>query len=101
MNATHTHYIEAFTTRDARGRQQAACGVFVALGVVAQPETAPTCPHCLIYVEGVSESEGDPDFEDDRADHQMPARTPLSRFDRLQALADAGFDTWSEARGER
>lgn len=95
MNATHTHYIEAFTTRDARGRQQAACGVFVALDAVAQPETAPTCPHCLIYVEGVSESTGDPCLDED----DRPRR--LCRYEQLERLADSGRDTWAEYRGER
>jgi hypothetical protein len=91
-----THYLPAFTTRDDQQRQRAICGQFVTLADVAIEETTPTCVGCRVYVENVDEGEGDGPMDDDRADHQIPLRGRMSRYDRLQALADSGCDTWAE-----
>lgn len=101
MARTYTHYITPFTARNAEGHEQAACGQFVPASLVAPAETAPTCPFCLVYVEGIEESTGDGPIYDDRADHLIPSSRRLSRYEQLEALADSGCDTYEEYRGER
>ena len=84
MADPHTHYIAAFSARNAAGEQRSICGRFIAS---AQHSTEPSCWGCKAWLEG-------------QGDEPQPARR-LTRYEQLQALADSGFDTWQEARGER
>lgn len=83
---TRTHYVPAFTRKNAQGQQETACRLFVPASQVVPSGVRPTCWGCAAWLDG----------EDDR-----PVRRRLTRHEQLQALADSGCDTWEEARGER
>lgn len=92
-----THYVQGFTRRDAKGRQETACGQFVALEQVAKTGIEPTCWGCATWLKSLD----DTPMEDDRADHLIPPRRRLTRYEQLEALADAGCDTREEYEGLR
>lgn len=76
-----------FVLTDGPGRVvQAVCGRFV--NPEREHAIAPTCPRCAEVV-----AERNAEAEDDE-----PRRPSLTRQERLQAQADAGYDTldWEE-----
>lgn len=92
---SYTHCCDGFTHRDAQGQQETACGLFVPVEQVAPTGVRPDYWGCAAWLDSLDEA------YDDRADHLIPPRRRLSRYEQLEALADAGCDTWAEARGER
>ena len=113
----HTHYVKGFTRRDEHGHEETACGQFVGAADVAPIGYTPTCWGCRLWLHEVDHSHTTPTERarvlariteaepyggepmTDRDDHATRRR--LTCYERLEALADSGCDTWAEARGER
>ena len=96
----HTHYVKGFTRRDEHGREETACGQFVGASEVAPLGYTPTCWGCAAWLQSLEDEEpADSGPTTDRDDNSPRRR--LTRYERLEALADSGCDTWAEARGER
>ena len=112
----HTHYVKGFTRRDEHGHEETACGQFVGASQVAPLGYTPTCWGCAMWLHSLDHPHTTPTERarvlariteetpygepmTDRDDHAPRRR--LTRYERLEALADSGCDTWSEWRGER
>lgn len=88
---TRTHYVPAFTMRSPAGLQETVCGLFVDPSRIARTGVRPTCWGCAGWLDGNEPEEPEVD---------RPRRR-LTRDERLQAMADAGCDTWEEYEGLR
>lgn len=115
---TRKHYVAAFCRKDAEGREQSVCGQFITMAERLKPGERTDCWGCNLWFHEVEHphttpterarvlartTEAEPygaDY-DDRADHQIPARRRLTRHEQLEALADAGCDTYEEYEGLR
>ena len=110
------HYLPAFVRRDADGREQAVCGTFITAAERLVPGDQTDCWGCRLWLHEVEHPHVTPQERarvlaqiteetpygepmTDRDDHAPRRR--LTRYERLEALADSGCDTWSEFRGER
>jgi hypothetical protein len=96
------HYVAAFTRKDAEGREQSVCGQFIEPSGRLKPGERTDCWGCNLWFHEVEHPHTTPTERarvTDRDDHAPRRR--LTRYERLEALADSGCDTWAEARGER
>ena len=112
----HTHYVKGFTRRNEHGHEETACGQFVGASQVAPLGYTPTCWGCAMWLHSLDRPHTTPN-ERARVLARITKETPygepmtdrddnsprrrLTRYERLEALADSGCDTWSEFRGER
>ena len=94
-----SHYISDFTSRRHTIRL-AVCGKLID---TREHSPEPDCEKCSAWVDADEKEAATLAARwDEEAEAERIARIrPMTRQEKLQALADRGTDTWAEYRGER